>query len=109
MWQDVLHIFVAYSYFHSVFPLSFAVAFVAVLVLVSDLEEEDAPEVPALEDDGPGRLILLCCLPLKLAGLVGSSRLLDFFDSMTRTRCIFGRRFKSDWVQRRPMWMHKMT
>lgn len=64
---------------------------VAVALFVVDSNVcEDSPEVPAVEVDAVGRRDLLYLEP-GYPGLVGSSRVPGFFDSITTTRRMLGR------------------
>lgn len=90
-----------------------AVAVVTLLetVVVEPNEcELDSPELPALEDDDIllGLRVLLYLEP-GYPGRVGSSSMLDFFDSITTTRRMSGRNCGSDWVHNSPIFTHTAT
>lgn len=82
----------------------------AVLMLKVDSEVRvyESPEVPTV-DENPGGLRDLLYLEPGIPGLVGSSRLLGFFDITITTRCMSGRNWGSPCVHSNPIWMHIAT
>ena len=80
---------------------------VVLMEVESNVFEEES-EVLAVDDDVPGLRVLLYREP-GYPGLVGSSRVLGFLDSINTTRLMGGRKCGSPWTHSNPMCMHNVT